>query len=249
MSLYHLQGTVPGASCTAYRCPPPLPMPPPYSPSATGRKSLFNGLRRGAGRVLLRRNVDMEASALSSWQVPGRIACCSHRSFPAPGRGGGPGALQVRRGVGAPPDPPLSSPLRSQMAARKEGRGPQGGTIKAICGTEPFAPLPTNLGADGERGNPSIPVGNAIWKWGKSGGKGPCTPPPHHHHHPLPPHGAEAGGEGGGWLGGCALTLHLVTFNERGLLCTKRALGGCITHGYGEGISTAPTWGGAPGTR
>ena len=86
------------------------------------------------------------------------------------------------------------------MAARKEGRGPQGGTIKAICGTEPFAPLPTNLGADGERGNPSIPVGNAIWKWGKSGGKGPCTPPPTITTTPFPLTAPRQGGKGGvGW--------------------------------------------------
>lgn len=170
--------------------------------------------------------------------LPGRSPAGSRaaRADPSPRRDeeGGRG-LQVRRGVGAPPpDPPLSSPLRSQMAARREGRGPRGGTIKAICGTGPRSPLPTDLGADGEGGTRRSRWETQSGSGGESGGKGPRSPP-------APSPSLCLGRRRGGGVRGCALPLHLVTFNEQGLLCSKRALGGRVTLGYGEGTGTTPT--------
>lgn len=69
----------------------------------------------------------MEASALSSWQVPGRIACCSRRSFPAPGRGGGPGPAGATRGGGSPPGPTAFIPAPLPDGCEKGGEGSPGG--------------------------------------------------------------------------------------------------------------------------
>ena len=184
--------------------------------------------------------------------LPGRSPAGSRaaRTDPSPRRDeeGGRGLCRCDAGWGLPRTHRFHPRSAPRWLRERRGGVPGGARLKPSAGRSRSLPSPPTSGLMGKGGTHRSQWEMQSGSGGRAVGRG-HAPPPHHHHHPLPPHGAEAGGEGGGWLGGCALTLHLVTFNERGLLCTKRALGGCITHGYGEGISTAPTWGGAPGTR
>lgn len=161
--------------------------PPPPAP---GRKSAFNGLFRGRGRVFLsRRNADMEDSALSFWQVPGSSGAGSRaapaaRADPSVGGGG--------RGVQVPDPPPVTAGrahaafpfIRAELCSQMAGRGGPGGvlgTMKSSWGTEPasawLVPFPSGVRGSGgvpepaRKGESVDPSGKrTLRRWGAVGG-------------------------------------------------------------------------------
>lgn len=178
------------------------------------------------------------------------------RGLILPWAGGGGG-----RGVQVPDPPPVTAGrahaafpfIRAELCSQMAGRGGPGGvlgTMKSSWGTEPasawLVPFPSGVRGSGgvpepaRKGESVDPSGKrTLRRWGAVGGgrasqeaaaqaRGPVPPPPP----PLALLGKAPR------QGACALPLHLVIFNELGLLCTEARCGQLLYKaalGRGEG--------------
>lgn len=160
----------------------------------------------------------MEDSALSSWQVPGSRGAGSRAAPPAPPNPcegcGAAGACPALGGLRAPCQthraagrPFLSS--RVSSAPRWLPEGPGGAAGRDWNQLSEFSPSPGETRRKGQRGHPGVvDTGEAVPAQRDAG----AAPPGRRSRDPVP-------------LPIPALPVHLVTFNERGLLCTEARAG------------------------